>query len=107
MARPLSLAIFTSVAVAITLFIALIMALISSQISGDLAVALGAFILVVTALPIALLVTIFLAIVIPYRAYKSLSTPVSLLSSYAPCVIGSLAGIGGGSLVGQPLPIGE
>ena len=104
MARPLSLAIFTSVAVAITLFIALIMALISSQISGDLTVALGAFILVVTALPIALLVTIFLAIVIPYRAYKSLSTPVSLLSSYAPCVIGSLAGIGGALWLGNLFP---
>ena len=99
--RPPSLAVFTSVAVAITLFMAVVMALISSQVSGDLSGALRAFILVVSALPIALLVAIFLAVVIPYRAYKSSSALVSLLSSYSPCVIGSLAGVWGSLWLGN------
>ena len=104
--RPPSLAIFTSIAVAITLFVAVILTLISSQVSRDLSGSLKAFVLVVSALPIALVITISLSIAVPYMAYKSSRTSVALVSSYAPYVVGALAGIFAALWIGKLLPPG-
>ena len=104
--RPPSLAIFTSVAVAITLFVAVILTLISSQVSGDLSGSLTGFVLIVASLPVALAITISLSVALPYRAYKSSSMSVALLSSCAPYVVGALAGVWAALWIGKLLPPG-
>ena len=103
---PPSLVIFLSVAVAVTLFISLVVGLTSAQISGDITKAFRVSILLVAALPIALLTTIFLSVIIPYRAYISSSTLVALVASYSPYVFGVLVGIWAALWLGKILPFG-
>ena len=102
--RPPSLVIFPAVAVAVTLFMGLIMGVTAAQVSGDLSGALGGVVLVVGSLPIALLTTIFLSVIFPYRAFASSSIFVSLLSSYSPYVLGALTGIWAALWLGKLLP---
>ncbi len=102
--RPPSLVIFTSVAVAVTLFMGLAMGLVSSQVSGDLSGALMGFLLVVASLPIALLAAISLSLILPYRAFASSSTLVAFVASYTPYVLGALTGIWAALWLGKVLP---
>ena len=104
--RPPSLAIFTSLAVTITLFIALVMGLVSSQISGDVSEAFKGFLLVVVPLPIALSTSIFLSVTIPYRAFASTSIAVSISASYLPYAVAVLVGVLVGVWLGNLLPFG-
>lgn len=102
--RPPSLVIFSSVAVTATLFMGVVMGLVSAQISGHLADALGSFLLVAASLPTALLTTIFLSVIIPYRAFVSSSPLVAFMSSYAPYTLGALTGIFTALSLGKLLP---
>ena len=90
--RAPSLVIFASVAAAVTLFLGLVAGLASAQVSGDPAEAFRGSLLAAVALPSALLITILLTVITPYRAFASRSTFVALLSSYAPYALGALAG---------------
>ena len=91
---------------AITLFLGLVMTLTTAQISDDLTVALRGFLLVIASQPTALLTTIFLSLIIPYRAFASPSTSVALLASYSPYVIGAITGIFAALWLGKLLPFG-
>ena len=101
---PPSLVIFIPVAVAATLFIGLGLGLASAQISGEASGALGGFLLVLASLPIALLTTITVSLILPYKAYFSSSTLVSALSSYSPYVLGALTGVWAALWFGKFLP---
>ena len=91
--RQPSLVVFTPVAVATTLFMGLIIGFSVAQLSGDPEQALKSSIIAAVSLPIALLAAIFLSLGLPYRWFASSSTPVALLSSYAPYIVGSLSGV--------------
>ena len=104
--QPPSLVIFPAVAVAVTLFMSLLIGITSAQVSGDLSGALGAIVLVVVSLPIALLAATTLSVILPYGAFASSSTVVALLSSYSPYVLGALTGIWAALWLGKLLPFG-
>ncbi len=104
--RQPSLVIFTSVAVAATLLLGLIVGIVSARVSSDVAGTFRGFLLVAASLPPALLTTMFLALIIPYRAYASSSTLIGLLSSYSPYVLGALTGIWSALLPGKLMPFG-
>ena len=85
--------VFTPVAVAATLFIGLITGFSLAQISGNPEQALKASIISAVSLPIALLAAIFLTLSLPYKLFASSSTPIALLSSFCPYVVGAFTGV--------------
>ena len=91
--RPPSMAIFSSLAVAVTLLIGMVASATAAHISGEMPGSFKGLLLVVVSLPVALLVTIVLSVALPYRAYASTSTPVALVASYCPYALGALTGI--------------
>ena len=101
-----SLVIFASVAAAVTLFLGLVAGLASAQVSGDPSEAYRGSLLAAVALPSALLITILLTVITPYRAFASRSTFVALLSSYAPYALGALAGTWAALWIEKHLPVG-
>ena len=104
--RPPSLAIFTSLAVAVTLLIGMVASATAAQVSGELTGSFKGFLLLAVSLPVALMVTIVLSVAIPYRAYASPSMPVALIASYGPYALGALSGIWVALWLGQVLPLG-
>ncbi len=103
--RHPSLAIFSSVAVASTLFLGLVIGLMLTQVLGEVSSGLAGFILVIVALPIALSVTTFLSLILPYRAFVSTSTPISVVASYTPYAAGAIAGIAVALWLARMLPL--
>ena len=103
--RHPSLAIFSSVAVASTLFLGLVIGLMLTQVLGEVSSGLAGFILVIVALPIALSVTTFLSLILPYRAFVSTSTPISVVASYTPYAAGASAGIAVALWLARMLPL--
>ena len=59
----------------------------------------------IASLPIALLATIILSVIIPYKAFASSSIVVGILASYSPYVLAALSGIWGALWVGKLMPI--
>ena len=103
--RPPSLVIFTSVAVTVTLFMGLVVGITAAQVSGGVAGSLVGFLLVIVSLPIALLATILLSVIIPYKAFASSSIIVGILASYSPYVLAALSGIWAALWLGKLMPI--
>ena len=102
--RPPSLVIFTSLAMAVTVFLALVIGLTSAQITGDASAALGVSLLILASLPIALVATISLSVIIPYKAFASSPMFIGVLSSYVPYALGALTGIWAALWLGKLLP---
>lgn len=103
---PPSLRVFASAAVSATLFLGLVVGLTFAEL-GDMSGALRGFLLVTASLSIALLTTISLSMIFPYKALASRQTMGSLFWSYSPHLLGALSGIWAAVWLSEVLTLGS